>query len=46
MTDPTVLFLDEPTSGLDSTTSRDIMGVLRDVANLGVTVVVVLHQPR
>eukprot|EP01084_Bolivina_argentea_P257323 433508_1 len=43
---PSVLFLDEPTSGLDSTTSNDVMEVLRLIANRGTLVLVVLHQPR
>eukprot|EP01083_Nonionella_stella_P081589 224805_1 len=43
---PSVLFLDEPTSGLDSTTSNDVMDVLKLVAKRGTMVVVVLHQPR
>eukprot|EP01083_Nonionella_stella_P291600 992123_1 len=43
---PSMLFLDEPTSGLDSTTSNDVMDVLKLIAKRGTTVVVVLHQPR
>ena len=43
---PSVIFLDEPTSGLDSTTSNDVMEVLRLIANRGTLVLVVLHQPR
>eukprot|EP01083_Nonionella_stella_P031882 87225_1 len=43
---PSVLFLDEPTSGLDSTTSNDVMDVLKHIAKRGTTIVVVLHQPR
>eukprot|EP00004_Rigifila_ramosa_P017043 TRINITY_DN4105_c0_g1_i1.p1 TRINITY_DN4105_c0_g1~~TRINITY_DN4105_c0_g1_i1.p1 ORF type:complete len:1713 (+),score=349.96 TRINITY_DN4105_c0_g1_i1:412-5139(+) len=44
--DPTILFLDEPTSGLDSTGSKEVCGALRRVAELGLTVVTVIHQPR
>ncbi len=44
--DPTILFLDEPTSGLDSSTSALVMARLKEIAALGTTVVVVLHQPR
>lgn len=44
--DPTVLFLDEPTSGLDSTSSMEVCGALRRIADLGITVVTVIHQPR
>lgn len=44
--DPTVLFLDEPTSGLDSTTSQVVMKALKECAQYGTAVIVVLHQPR
>eukprot|EP01084_Bolivina_argentea_P257324 433510_1 len=42
---PSIIFLDEPTSGLDSTTSNEVMDVLKLIAKKGTTVVVVLHQP-
>ena len=42
----TVLFLDEPTSGLDSRSSSDVCNALRAVADLGLTVAAVIHQPR
>ena len=38
-------FLDEPTSGLDSSTSYDLVHALRKIAEGGVNVVAVLHQP-
>lgn len=44
--DPLVLFLDEPTSGLDSTSSMEVCSALRKIADIGITVVTVLHQPR
>ena len=44
--DPLVLFLDEPTSGLDSTSSMEVCTALRKIADIGLTVVTVLHQPR
>ena len=44
--DPLVLFLDEPTSGLDSTSSMEVCNALRKIADIGLTVVTVLHQPR
>ena len=36
----------QPTSGLDSTSSREVCQVLRDIADLGLTIVTVIHQPR
>ena len=44
--DPNVLFLDEPTSGLDATSAKIVMSALKDLANLGMTVIAVIHQPR
>ncbi len=44
---PSVLLLDEPTTGLDSTTSLDVVQLLKTIAQTQrVTVVAVLHQPR
>eukprot|EP00501_MAST-03F_sp_TOSAG23-6_P001874 GSMAST32.ASY1.ANO1.1952.1 assembled CDS len=44
--DPLAILLDEPTSGLDSSTAVGVMKALKTIANGGVTVVSVLHQPR
>ena len=44
--EPCVLFLDEPTSGLDATSSLHVCSALRRIARLGITVVLVVHQPR
>ncbi len=41
-----MLFLDEPTSGLDSTSSMEVCACLKKVADLGLTVITVIHQPR
>jgi putative ABC transport system ATP-binding protein len=42
---PSVMFADEPTCNLDSTTSGEILGLLRDsVDNLGQTTVMVTHD--
>jgi putative ABC transport system ATP-binding protein len=42
---PTVMFADEPTGNLDSTTSGEILGLLRDsVDSLGQTTVMVTHD--
>ncbi|GFR49862.1 hypothetical protein Agub_g11964 [Astrephomene gubernaculifera] len=43
---PSLLFLDEPTSGLDATSSADILTSLGDMANLGMNIIMVIHQPR
>jgi putative ABC transport system ATP-binding protein len=44
---PTVLFADEPTGNLDSSTSRDVLALLRDsVDELGQTIVMVTHDPQ
>eukprot|EP00933_Yihiella_yeosuensis_P040341 TRINITY_DN34620_c0_g1_i1.p1 TRINITY_DN34620_c0_g1~~TRINITY_DN34620_c0_g1_i1.p1 ORF type:complete len:1577 (+),score=285.87 TRINITY_DN34620_c0_g1_i1:184-4914(+) len=44
--DPTMLFLDEPTSGLDAAASLAIVHSLKRMAQLGMTSVMVVHQPR
>lgn len=36
----------EPTSGLDSTAALEVCRTLRAIADLGLTVVAVIHQPR
>jgi putative ABC transport system ATP-binding protein len=42
---PTILFADEPTGNLDSTTSEEVLGVLRDsVDTLGQTTMMVTHD--
>ena len=44
---PTVLFADEPTGNLDSSTSSDVLALLRDsVEELGQTIVMVTHDPQ
>merc|ERR1719450_1051757 len=43
---PTVLFLDEPTSGLDSTSSLSVAWSLKKMCELGMTSIMVIHQPR
>jgi len=42
---PAVLFADEPTGALDRNTGRDVLGLLREVANGEQTVVMVTHDP-
>merc|ERR1711988_275571 len=43
---PTVLMLDEPTSGLDATTAQSIIQSLKHLTKIGMTVIMVVHQPR
>jgi len=44
---PTVLFADEPTGNLDSSTSQDVLELLRDsVDELNQTIVMVTHDPQ
>ncbi|ATY64290.1 ABC transporter [Cordyceps militaris] len=43
---PMAIFLDEPTSGLDSTAASSIMGTLKALARLGISVITIIHQPR
>lgn len=43
---PILLFLDEPTSGLDSTSSLAIINSLKKMTSLGMTIIMVIHQPR
>ncbi|KUI57529.1 hypothetical protein VP1G_04850 [Cytospora mali] len=43
---PMAIFLDEPTSGLDATAASSIMRTLKAIARLGISVIVIIHQPR
>ena len=43
---PSILFLDEPTSGLDSTAALDVLTSLGELADLGMTIIASVHQPR
>jgi ABC-type Na+ transport system ATPase subunit NatA len=45
LTRPAVLALDEPTSGLDPATSREVLAVLRRLADAGTTVLLTTHAP-
>ena len=43
---PMAIILDEPTSGLDATTASSTMRTLKALGQLGITVIVIIHQPR
>lgn len=45
VTRPEVLFGDEPTGALDSTTSREVLSLLRSMVDRGQTVIMVTHDP-
>ncbi|MUM04433.1 hypothetical protein B5P44_06505 [Mycobacterium sp. CBMA 213] len=44
LTGPSLLILDEPTSGLDPALDRQVMSMLRNLADAGRTVIVVTHS--
>ncbi|KAF4497285.1 ABC transporter (ATP-binding-cassette) [Fusarium agapanthi] len=43
---PIAIFFDEPTSGLDATAASSIMRTLKAIARLGISIIVIIHQPR
>ncbi len=43
-TDPEIIFFDEPTSALDPELIGEVLSVMRDLANEGMTMVVVTHE--
>ena len=45
LTEPRLLFLDEPTSGLASEDAVNVINLLRELTEMGNTVVLTIHQP-
>ncbi|KAJ3355568.1 ATP-binding cassette sub- G member 1 [Entophlyctis luteolus] len=45
ITNPSVIFLDEPTSGLDTFTAFSVINTLKNLAKVGRTVIMTIHQP-
>lgn len=41
---PKVILADEPTGALDTTTSYEVMEILREINNTGITVIIVTHE--
>lgn len=44
ITQPAVILADEPTGALDSRTSKEVMTVLRQINQKGITIVVITHE--
>ena len=44
ITSPRVILADEPTGALDSVTSNEVMSVLREVNETGITIIIVTHE--
>lgn len=45
ITNPSIILADEPTGALDSKTSKDVMQIMRNLNEGGMTIVIVTHDP-
>ncbi|HXZ99825.1 MAG TPA: ABC transporter ATP-binding protein [Candidatus Binatia bacterium] len=45
VTDPDVILADEPTGNLDSASSKDVLGLLRQLNEQGRTIILITHDP-
>jgi putative ABC transport system ATP-binding protein len=45
LTRPSILLADEPTGNLDSRTSVEVMSVIQDLNDRGLTIALVTHEP-
>ncbi len=43
--DPHIILADEPTGNLDSATSLEIMALFQELSSLGITILLVTHEP-
>ncbi len=43
--DPSIVLADEPTGNLDSRTSVEVMGILQELNDNGITIILVTHEP-
>jgi branched-chain amino acid transport system ATP-binding protein len=44
--EPRILLLDEPTAGMNPTETTDVMGLIRKIRDLGITVILIEHDMR
>ena len=44
MTDPDILFFDEPTSALDPEITGEVLKVIKNLADMGMTLVIITHE--